>query len=94
MLDPPDAAFEHGRYVPVSDDETQRGYRVFGLRVGQLLARVGLLNGDLVLRVNGVALSSTHVAREVVDGLLEADAVELLIERRGEETTLRVVVTP
>lgn len=91
---PPSAAYEQLRVVPVGADGGQTGYRLFGIRVGSLPARAGLTNGDLVTALGGVALRSTHVAREAVDAMLEAEVIVVELERRGAPMRLRVRVTP
>lgn len=59
-----------------------------------LAARVGLRNGDLVLRLEGVALRTTNVAREALDAALAADVIDVDLDRRGMPVTLRVTVIP
>jgi hypothetical protein len=69
------------RALPAED-----GVRVFGVRRGALLGRLGLQNGDTILEVNGVPLTSPDAALSAYARVAHrADALFVRIERRGEE---------
>lgn len=77
LTDPPDT---HGRFLP-----TTEGLRVYGVRRHSLLGRLGLQNGDVLLDVNGIPLSSLGNLLEAHAALEGANALFVRIERRGEE---------
>lgn len=75
-------AFEGGRAV---------GFKVFGVRPGSDVERAGIENGDVITRLNGIALTSPERAIEAYerarDGLIVVDFV-----RRGQPGTITHLV--
>lgn len=66
----------------------QRGGRFIGYRVGEgpdggFLASQGLVAGDIVTSVNGVALTSPTKGLEIMRKLSTAKRVDLVVERNG-----------
>lgn len=78
------------RIVPVTAQGQVRGFRLFALRPDSLLGRLGLLNGDLVLGVNGQALTTPDHALGAYAALRDADSALLNLEREGQPLTRRV----
>jgi len=70
---------------PVLTAGVQSGYRVAGVREGSVYAALGLLDGDVVESINGVALSDGEQAMTTLGGS-ERGAV-LQISRAGVSTT-------
>ena len=77
-----------GRAVPYRRDGQTIGFKLFGLRPNSLPKRLGLLNGDLLLAVNGTRLDSVNRAVTLFQQLRSADQLTLVILRRGEERRL------
>ena len=77
-----------GRAVPYRRDGQTVGFKLFGLRPNSLPKRLGLLNGDLLLEVNGQQLDRINRAVTLFQQLRSAEQLTLVILRRGEERRL------
>ncbi|WP_147442134.1 type II secretion system protein GspC [Corallococcus exercitus] len=71
------------RVVPSFRDGRAVGFKLFSIREGSLYSRLGLRNGDVLQRINGLDLDSPDKALEAFNTLREARRIELLIERGG-----------
>jgi membrane-associated protease RseP (regulator of RpoE activity) len=58
------------------------------IRPSSLYARLGLLNGDTLVSVNGFELTSADKALEIYTKLREASRIEIVVERKGVQLTL------
>jgi len=70
---------------PVVTDGVQSGYRVAGVREGSVYAAIGLLDGDVIEAINGVALVDGEQAMQSL-GASERGAM-LRISRAGVSST-------
>src|SRR5262249_59608821 len=52
------------RIVPAYGDGQPRGFKVFAIRPGSFLARIGMRDGDVVRRINGFEMNSAANALE------------------------------
>ena len=71
------------RIVPVLRDSRPHGFKVYAFRPNSLYARLGLQNGDLVERINGVDLTTPDRTLEIYARLREARRIRVDLERRG-----------
>ncbi|HEY4181225.1 MAG TPA: type II secretion system protein GspC [Kofleriaceae bacterium] len=76
------------RVVPRTENGKALGFKLYAIRPASLFAKLGLLNGDGLLSVNGIVLTSADVALEAYTKLATAKQVEIVIERRGAKKTL------
>lgn len=76
------------RISPVERGGHVVGVRVFGLRPDALPSRLGLRNGDVILRVNDHELSSPDHCLEFYSRLRSTHELRVEIERDGRPTTL------
>jgi general secretion pathway protein C len=76
------------RVVPALRDGQPAGLRLFGIRPGGPLTRIGLENGDLLTAVNGLPLTSPDAALAAYTSLRTATHVSLSVERGGRPVTL------
>ena len=93
LLLSPEALARSVRAVPRVVDGAPRGLALYGLRAGSVPRLLGLKNGDVVLTVNGEALTlevAARLHRELVAAPRGALVVE--IERRGARLTKTFVV--
>jgi hypothetical protein len=89
-----DAALaSRARIVPAMRDGSVWGMKLFGIRGGDVLAGLGLRNGDTLLRLGGQPISSPEKALEAYAAVREAKVIEAHIERKGQEMriTYRIV---
>lgn len=84
------------RAVPVTRDGRMTGIRLFGIRAGSELARLGFQNGDIVHRVNGFELSSVETTLEAYSAVRNASELRIDLTRRGrpQQLILEIVETP
>jgi general secretion pathway protein C len=71
------------RAVPELRDGQPIGIRLLSVRSGSPVTAFGLLNGDLLLQVNGRSLATPDDALAAYTALRSADHIWLLIERGG-----------
>jgi hypothetical protein len=86
------AGVSAARFVPSFRCGGMAGIRLYALRPGSLLARLGLRNGDRVERVNGIALSSPDTALRLYSSIRNARHVELEVERNGRPVLLTYTI--
>ncbi|MEQ8405015.1 MAG: type II secretion system protein N [Oceanicaulis sp.] len=86
----PDAWIDGLRLEPVLDGATMRGLRVRDASRAELLNAAGLQAGDVITRVNGVALDGAAAARTVAQSFQSAGDVRLEIERDGAPVSLTI----
>ena len=75
------------RVTPHSIQGRPSGFRLTRLRPG-LLQRIGLLNGDVLQRVNGLDINSPEEALRAYQAVQNESTVRLEILRRNSPTTL------
>jgi hypothetical protein len=80
--------------VPEVSNRKVVGLRVFGILEGSRLSRLGLVNGDLVLSVNGSDLGSPEKALDVYGRMQTAEEIVVELSRGGEPRELRYHVRP
>lgn len=68
------------------------GYRLDGIGVGGVLLRFGLIDGDVVTAVDGVALAGPLAVREAYAGLGDATSIDVTLERAGKRVERRYYV--
>lgn len=68
------------------------GFRLFGVRPGGLLFRVGLENGDLIRGVNGMDVSTPASALQVYQQLRSANRFTIDLDRRGSPLQITITI--
>lgn len=71
------------RVVPAFKDSRPVGFKLFSIREDSFYSRLGLRNGDVLQRINGLDLDSPDKALEAFTKLRDARRIELDIERGG-----------
>ncbi|MHA7630229.1 type II secretion system protein GspC [Corallococcus sp. M7] len=71
------------RVVPAFKDGRPMGFKLFSIREESFYSRLGLRNGDVLQRINGLDLDSPDKALEAFTKLRDARRIELRIERGG-----------
>ena len=72
------------RIVPFFKDGAAQGFKLFSIRPDSLFARLGLRNGDVLQRINGLSLESPDRAFEAYNRLRDSSRIELEVERNGQ----------
>jgi general secretion pathway protein C len=73
--------FTQARAVPHFQDGTTVGFRVFQIKPGSVFERIGLKNGDVVKRVNGVELTDPTKAITLFTELQNEGHIAVDLER-------------
>jgi hypothetical protein len=82
------------RIVPEASNGKTVGLRLFGIREGSGLSRLGLVDGDLVLSVNGSEIRNPEKALGLYERVRTADEIILELSRNGLPRELRFHVLP
>ncbi|RYZ44088.1 MAG: hypothetical protein EOO71_01045 [Myxococcaceae bacterium] len=69
--------------VPAFKDGRPVGFKLFAIKDGSFYSRLGLRNGDVLQRINGLDLDSPDKALEAFTSMREARRIELQLERGG-----------
>lgn len=88
----PMAFIKGGRAVPSMIDGKPSGFRLYGVRAGSTMARLGLVTGDTLTAVNGLELTSMEATMNIYTKLRDASSLELAVTRKGKPTTLRYAI--
>lgn len=77
------SALTQARIVPSFKDGKPQGFKLFSIRPGSVYERLGLQSGDVLQRINGIALDSTEKALEQYMLLKKFRHLEVDIDRGG-----------
>ena len=72
------------RIVPAFRDGKATGFKIFSIRPDSLYSRIGVQNGDVIQRINGLDINSPEKALEAYARMKDATRIDLEIERRGQ----------
>ena len=76
------------RAVPFMKDGQTVGFRVFNIRNGSLFERMGLKNGDVIQKANGVELDSPTKALALLEDVQTTEELRLDLLRDNSPSTL------
>jgi general secretion pathway protein C len=77
------------RVVPHFADGKPDGFKIFNIRPGSLFAQLGMVNGDIVKRVNGLEISGPEQALQMFTQLRDENQVTVDLERFRKNLTLQ-----
>ncbi len=80
----PNEILTQARAVPNIVDGKIKGFRIFSIRPGSIYEKLGIHNGDVILRVNGIELDSPAKALEFYGAISSAADISLDIDRNGQ----------
>ncbi|HUM09326.1 MAG TPA: type II secretion system protein GspC [Myxococcaceae bacterium] len=75
------------RIVPAFKDGQAEGFKLFSIRPDSLYSKIGIVNGDVIKRINGFEMNSPEKALEVYTKLKDANRIDIELDRNG--STLR-----
>ena len=75
------------RIVPAFKDGQAEGFKLFSIRPDSLYSKIGIVNGDVIKRINGFEMNSPEKALEVYTKLKDANRIDIELDRNG--TTMR-----
>jgi type II secretion system protein C len=85
----PACIMRQARIVPYFKDDKTAGLKLFAIRPNTLYSKLGLRNGDVVLKLNGIELTDPESALKAFEGIKDAQTVTMDIVRRGKPKTLK-----
>jgi general secretion pathway protein C len=91
MAEPMELA-KSARIVPSQRNGKPNGVKLYAIRPKGILARLGFLNSDTLLRINGRDLSAPEKALEIYAALRDANELAIEMERAGKPLTLTVTI--
>jgi general secretion pathway protein C len=71
------------RIVPAFKDGQAEGFKLFSIRPDSLYSKIGIVNGDVVKRINGFDMNSPEKALEIYTKLKDATRIDVEIDRNG-----------
>lgn len=71
------------RLVPAFKDGQAEGFKLFSIRPDSLYSKIGIVNGDVVKRINGFDMNDPAKALEVYTKLKDAPRIDVEIDRNG-----------
>jgi general secretion pathway protein C len=77
------------RVVPHFADGEPDGFKVFNIRPGSLFASLGMVNGDIIKRVNGLDITGPEQALQMFQQLRDENQVTVDLERFRKNITLQ-----
>ncbi len=92
VLENPMAFGQSARIVPSMRNGKALGFKLYAIRAKSLFARLGFLNGDTLIRINGREVSSADKALEVYAAIRDAKELVIEIERTGKPVTLTITI--
>ena len=76
--------FTQARAVPFFQDGKTVGFRVFAIKPGSVFEKIGLQNGDVIQRVNGVELTDPTKAISLFTELQNEGHIALDLQRNAQ----------
>jgi general secretion pathway protein C len=80
------------RFIPHPRRGHARGMRVYGIRKGSLLHRLGLQNGDILRTLNGFPLATANGVLEAYGQLKSRDRLDIAYFHRGKPRHVNLYV--
>ena len=71
------------RVLPAFRNGQSIGFKLFSIRPDSLYTRIGLRNGDVIRRINGLDLNSPEKALEAYTRMKDSTRIDLEVERGG-----------
>ena len=71
------------RIVPAFKDGQSEGFKLFSIRPDSLYSKIGIVNGDVIRRINGYDMNSPEKALEVYQKLRNSNRIEIELDRNG-----------
>ena len=80
------------RIVPHFKDGKTDGFKVFNIKSNSLFKTIGIENGDIIQRVNGMDISGPEQGLQIFETLRNEKDITIDLTRRGRKTTLNYTI--
>ena len=87
-LENPEQILTHARLLPHIKDGHQEGFTISEVVPGGIYQSLGLRNGDILLKINGLEISNPEVAIQAMSALKGMNNVDLDIIRNGKNMSM------
>jgi general secretion pathway protein C len=84
VLANPNELLMQARVIPSFGNGAAKGFKMLSIRQDSLYARIGLQNGDVLQRINGLSLNDVQDGLQAFHKLRESSRIELEVERNGQ----------
>ncbi len=71
------------RIVPAFKDGVAQGFKLFSIRPDSIYTKIGIQNGDVIKRINGLDMNSPEKALEIYSKLKDSSRIDIEVERNG-----------
>jgi len=88
----PNEILTQARAVPNIVGGKIQGFRIFAIRPDSIYEKLGIKNGDVILRVNGIDLDSPAKALEFYGAISSASDITLDIDRGGQKRSFSYAI--
>lgn len=93
LLADPMGVAKGARVVPGVKNGKPNGFKLYAIRPSSVYARLGFMNGDTIIAVNGEDVTTPDKALEVYTKVKSASEVKLDLLRRGQPAQLTITIT-
>lgn len=76
------------RIVPYFEGGVSKGFKFYSIKPGSLLSKIGLMNGDVISKVNGYDINSPEKALQVFGLLKNEKNVTVDLTRNGQNKSI------
>jgi len=80
------------RIVPSFKNGQANGFKLFSIKPDSLYSQIGIQNGDVIQRINGLDINSPDKALEAYGKLKSANALDLSVERNGQTVSYHYAI--
>lgn len=87
-LNNPEHILTDARLLPNIQNGKQKGFKVSEVKPKGLYASIGLKNGDILQRINGLEISNPEVAIQAISAVRGMNSIELDIIRNGKKMSI------
>lgn len=91
-LDNPNQVMTDARFIPHLSGNKQEGFSINEVRPGGIYSSLGLMNGDVILRINEYNISSPETALQAFTALKGMEKIQLDIIRAGNKMTMTYLI--
>ena len=80
------------RIVPYYEGGVSKGFKMYSIKPGSLLAQIGLMNGDVIEKINGYDISSPEKALQIYGLLKNEKNVSVDLNRNGQNKSISYTI--
>lgn len=91
-LENPKNIMSDARFIPFINGNKQEGFTISEVRPGGIYSSLGLMNGDVIQRVNEYSMSSPETALQAFTAIKGMERIQLDIIRAGNKMTLTYLI--